>query len=49
MSANLCGLMTLQSHADVKVAVAEAKPVFGRAKQTELSFFCGFKNHGGGN
>lgn len=34
--------MTLQSHADVKVTVAEAEAVLGGAKQAQLSFICGF-------
>lgn len=40
-SAHLCGLVTLQGHADVQVAVSETETVFGRAEQAELSFFCG--------
>lgn len=34
--------MTFQSHADVKVTVAEAEAVLGGAKQAQLSFICGF-------
>lgn len=43
-SAYLCRLMTLQSHADVEVAVAEAEAVLGGAEQTQLSFFCRFRH-----
>ena len=43
-SAYLCSLMALQSHADVKVAVAEAEAVLGGAEQAELSFICGFRH-----
>lgn len=42
LSANLCRLMTLQGHADVKVTVSEAEAIFGRAEQAELGFLCGF-------
>lgn len=39
LPANLCSLMTLQSHADVKVTVTKAETIFGRSKQAKLSFF----------